>query len=111
MIRPQNPNIHILELTVDRLGELADEMVFLGGCATGLLITDPAAPPIRATQDVDVIAEVGTLAAYHRLSERLRQKGFAEDQSPDRTGVVIGVIEEISRVGLRSGLNQERSDT
>ena len=31
-------------LAVEQLGELVDEMVFLGGCATGLLITDPAAP-------------------------------------------------------------------
>jgi predicted nucleotidyltransferase len=99
MIRAQNPNIQILELAVDRLGELADEVVFLGGCATGLLITDPAAPPIRATQDVDVITEVGTLAEYHRLSKRLRHKGFAEDQSPDAPicrwvapGVVLDIM-------------------
>jgi predicted nucleotidyltransferase len=97
--RAQNPNIQILELAVDRLGELTNELVFLGGCATGLLLTDPAAPPIRATQDVDVITEVATLAEYHRLSARLRQKGFAEDQSPDAPicrwvapGVVLDVM-------------------
>jgi hypothetical protein len=98
MIRAQNPNIRILELAVERLGSLANDMVFLGGCATGLLITDPAAPPIRATQDVDVITEVASLAAYHRLSQRLREQGFAEDQSPDApicrwvsAGVVLAV--------------------
>jgi len=32
-------------------------MVFLGGCATGLLITDTAAPPIRVTRDVDAIVQ------------------------------------------------------
>jgi hypothetical protein len=37
-----DPNLEILKLAVDQLGELADEMVFLGGCATGLLVTDPA---------------------------------------------------------------------
>jgi len=36
----RNPNIDILELAVHQLDVLADEMVFLGGCATGLLITD-----------------------------------------------------------------------
>jgi len=40
----QNPNYEVLLLAVDQLGILADEMVFLGGCATGLLITDSAAP-------------------------------------------------------------------
>ena len=44
MIRNQNPNLEILILAIEQLGGLTDEMVFLGGCATGLLITDPAAP-------------------------------------------------------------------
>lgn len=58
MAREWNPNLKILELAVAELGELADEMVFVGGCATGLLITDPAAPAIRFTQDVDAIVQV-----------------------------------------------------
>ena len=41
MARTQNPNLDILILAVDQLGTLTDDMVFLGGCATGLLITDP----------------------------------------------------------------------
>lgn len=83
MRRVSNPNLEIMEIAVARLGVLVEEMVFLGGCATGLLITDAVAPPIRATKDVDVIAEVASLHAYHRLSERLREIGFSEDQSPD----------------------------
>ena len=72
-----------MEAAVARLGALAEEMVFLGGCATGLLITDTVAPPIRVTKDVDVISEVASLIEYHRLSKRLRELGFSEDQSPD----------------------------
>jgi hypothetical protein len=49
-------------VAVKLLDELADRLVFVGGCATGLLLTDIAAPPIRATQDVDVITEVTTMA-------------------------------------------------
>jgi len=81
--RERNPNIGILELAVDQLGELADEMVFLGGCATGLLITDPAAPSIRVTQDVDAIVQVVSRAEYYQLSEKLREKEFREDVSDD----------------------------
>ena len=83
MPRQRNPNLAILELAVERLGPLVDELVFLGGCATGLLLTDAAAPPIRATQDVDVITGVASLPAYHRLSAQLRKRGFREDQSPE----------------------------
>lgn len=53
MASNHHPNLEILEQAVELLGDLADEMVFLGGCATGLLISDAAAPPIRVTQDVD----------------------------------------------------------
>lgn len=83
MRRAANPNLEIMEIAVARLGALAGEMVFLGGCATGLLITDAGAPPIRATKDVDAIAEVASLIEYHRLSKRLRDLGFSEDHSTD----------------------------
>ena len=33
-----HPNIKILTLAAERLGELTEKLVFLGGCATGLLI-------------------------------------------------------------------------
>ena len=83
MARIGNPNLEILMFAVKQLGKLADEMVFLGGCATGLLITDEAAPPIRVTRDVDAIVQVVSLADYHQLSDKLREQGFREDQSDD----------------------------
>lgn len=83
MARIQNPNLEILMLAVDQLGELADQMVFVGGCATGLLITDLAAPPIRVTRDVDAIVQVASRADYYQLSEALRSQGFSEDMSDD----------------------------
>ena len=78
-----NPNIKMLEAAAARLGTMAKKMVFVGGCATGMLLTDPAASPVRATLDVDVIIEVTTLARYHWFSEQLRQLGFIEDTSED----------------------------
>ncbi|MDH3975074.1 MAG: hypothetical protein OEV42_12405 [Deltaproteobacteria bacterium] len=81
MIKGRNPNMEILSAAVRQLGSLADEMVFLGGCATPLLMTDPAAPEARVTMDVDVITEVASRSDYYRLSERLRERGFEEDQS------------------------------
>ena len=83
MVRNQNPNLEILKLAVEQLGELSDKMIFLGGCATGLLITDQAAPPIRVTRDVDAIVEVASRADYYELSDKLRSRGFTEDSSDD----------------------------
>lgn len=83
MPKIQNPNLELLTLAVERLEELTDVMVFLGGCATGLLITDPAAPPIRITRDVDAIVQVLSLADYRQLEKQLRAHGFNEDTSTD----------------------------
>jgi hypothetical protein len=65
MSRRRNPNLELLEAAIGQLGTLADELVFIGGCATGLLLTDPGAPPLRVTRDVDVMVEVATLSRYH----------------------------------------------
>lgn len=99
MTKEQNPNLEMLSITVDYLGELVDELVFLGGSATGLLITDSAAPTIRVTKDVDVISQVTTKAAYYRLGDKLREQGFTEDASDDapicrwrKSGVLLDVM-------------------
>jgi len=83
MPSPRNPNLEILLLAANRLGPLVDEMVFLGGCVTGLLVTDSAAPPIRPTKDVDVISEVLSRSDYYRLADKLRELGFREDSSEE----------------------------
>ena len=79
MANTQNPNLEILELAIHQLGELADDLVFVGGCATGLLLTDPAAAPVRATFDIDAIAQVLSRAEYYQFAEKLKEKGFRED--------------------------------
>jgi len=43
-----------------RLGSMRDEVTFLGGASTSLLITDPAYPQVRPTLDVDVIVEIAS---------------------------------------------------
>lgn len=63
-----DPNIELLTRVVQ----------VLGGCATALLITDPAASPVRATQDVDAVVAVVSLAEYHQLGAALRARGFSQ---------------------------------
>ena len=72
-------------LAADYLEPLLDRVVFVGGAVAGFLITDPAAPGVRSTVDVDVIVEVASLGDYHRLEDRLRQLGLkqsVEDEEP-----------------------------
>jgi hypothetical protein len=48
----KDPNLALLEAAVTLLQPLLEELVFAGGCATGLLISDSAAGRIRPTKDV-----------------------------------------------------------
>jgi predicted nucleotidyltransferase len=81
MVRVAQANLAMVRLVAERLGDLQERVVFLGGAATALLITDAAAPDVRATLDVDVIVEIGTGPDYYRLGESLRAIGFTEDAS------------------------------
>lgn len=71
-------NLKSLILIANRLDELCNEVTFVGGCITDLLITDKAAPDVRYTVDVDCIVNVITKHEYHSLSNKLRNKGFKE---------------------------------
>ena len=79
----QNPNLATLELVAAALGELCNELVLVGGCSVGFLISDPAAPPIRETIDVDLVAEITNITEYYSLCEKLRARGFSQSADQD----------------------------
>ncbi|MCK4869845.1 MAG: hypothetical protein KAS93_01920 [Gammaproteobacteria bacterium] len=68
----------MLCLAATRLGVLKDDVVFLGGCAVVLFITDPLAPDVRPTNDVDCVVDVFSLSHYHQLAEKLKGCGFKQ---------------------------------
>jgi hypothetical protein len=76
-----DPNRALFESVVSLLAPVLDELVFVGGCTTGILVSDPAARGIRPTRDVDAIVDVTSYAQYTALSDRLRTLGLVEDTS------------------------------
>ena len=82
-MNPGDPNVAKVELVAQALGELREQVVFVGGCAVGLLLTDPAAAPPRVTYDVDLVAEVAALRGYHRLEREFSRRGFERDMAAD----------------------------
>jgi hypothetical protein len=76
-----DPNRALFELVLDLLRPLLEELVFVGGCATGLLVSDPAVGGIRPTKDVDAIVDVTSYTKYEALSGRLRSLGLTEDST------------------------------
>jgi hypothetical protein len=78
-----DPNLRLLKEAARLLIPVLDELVFVGGCTTGLFISDEGAGDVRPTFDVDAITEITSYAAYASFSERLRNLGFTEDTSED----------------------------
>lgn len=54
-----SPALEWVRIVAERLGDVVEDVVFLGGAIVELLITDPAATVARPTKDVDVIVEIG----------------------------------------------------
>jgi predicted nucleotidyltransferase len=69
-------NLHMLQTIAEKLEGLREQIVFVGGCATALLITDPAAPDVRQTVDVDCIVDVVAHSDYRNIEKQLRGLGF-----------------------------------
>ena len=82
-MRPDDPNYEYLLLIADALGDLRNDVIFVGGSTAGLLLTDPVAASIRATKDVDAIVEAATLQQYYELENRLPAAGFVRDVNSD----------------------------
>ncbi|WP_267222150.1 hypothetical protein [Dyella silvae] len=75
-MNPNDINLAVIELAAKELEPLLDQLTLVGGCAVGLLITDPTRPAVRATIDVDLLTEVTSLVDYYALSNELTNLGF-----------------------------------
>jgi predicted nucleotidyltransferase len=66
------------------LDELLPQVVFIGGCTTGLFLTDDfTKEQVRYTDDVDLIVNVGSYFDWTQLSERLGQLGFRDSMEQE----------------------------
>ena len=72
--------------------------MFLGGAVTGLLLTDPAAPEARYTEDVDVIVSVASRSGYYQWEEALEAQGFVHSRlagDPICRWIASGIIVDV----------------
>ena len=63
------------------LGEMNEQVIFVGGATIGLYINDPGAEDVRATKDVDITVEIASRRELESIREDLVKKGFK--QSPE----------------------------
>lgn len=83
-MRANDPNLPYLRQVAEALGDLRDQVVFVGGAVAGLLVTDPLADSVRATRDVDAVVNASR-ALFHRIEATVAERGFARDVSSDVT--------------------------
>jgi len=60
------------------LGDLLDEVVFVGGAMVGLYIDDPLAEDVRPTKDIDLTFQIATAGQLERIRTAMIQKGFLQ---------------------------------
>lgn len=74
----QGELLAMLETVAEALDDdLCQQMVFVGGCSTAVLITDEITlQEVRATDDVDLIIGLNGMAQWMQLQETLNKKGF-----------------------------------
>ncbi|MCR8923438.1 hypothetical protein NO559_11680 [Dasania sp. GY-MA-18] len=75
----------MLATVAKALGDvLLRDVVFVGGCATALLVTDEVTKEaVRYTEDVDLITQVMGYSQWLNLQERLKNRGFSVNQNDD----------------------------
>lgn len=72
--------IDMLSQVASALGDMVSDVVFIGGCVTGLLVEDSfTLEHVRFTDDVDLIVNIITHADWNKLQSKLRNRGFKEN--------------------------------
>ncbi|WP_295748365.1 hypothetical protein [Undibacterium sp.] len=76
---------NMIEIVAKAIGQdLLNEVAFVGGCTTGLMLDDPfSIEQVRHTDDVDLIVHVVGKVEWYSLQDRLRKQGFRETIDDD----------------------------
>jgi hypothetical protein len=93
-MRANDPNLPYLRQIAEALGDLREQVVFVGGAVAGLLVTDPLADSVRATRDVDAVVNANR-AMFHHIEAAVAQRGFVRDT---QSGVICRWIHKDSGV-------------
>jgi len=67
-------NRGVIRKVAQGLGELNEQVVYVGGATVGLYIDDPAADDVRPTKDVDISLSIASIGELERLREALSKK-------------------------------------
>jgi predicted nucleotidyltransferase len=83
MLKNSTINIKVIEKVANALGELNNDVIYVGGAIVSFYITDMGADQPRPTKDIDISVQISTYSEMDRLREQLATKGIhpASDQN------------------------------
>lgn len=75
-------NIERIQKIASALGELNNQVVYVGGAVVELYIENPELAEVRPTMDIDCVTQFVSRTDFWKFEEQLRKKGFSNDQTP-----------------------------
>ena len=82
MLNNQSINLKIVEKVALALGEINEEVIYIGGAIIALYITDQGAEEPRPTNDIDVLVQVSSYSEMEELREKLAIKQSTSSNNP-----------------------------
>ena len=76
-------NRKIIQRVAQALGELNNEVIYVGGATVSLYVNDPAADDVRPTKDIDISIKMASLSHLEEIREKLVAKGFKQTADLD----------------------------
>ena len=74
MFKNQAINLNIVEKVAMALGDINDEVIYVGGAVVSLYVTDEGAELPRPTKDIDISVQISTYAQMDQLRKKLANK-------------------------------------
>lgn len=81
-MKRKHPSLYMIEVVVKALGDLTEEVVFVGGSTVPLYLDDEGSPDPRPTDDVDCVVEVYSYPDFGNFEQKLRERGFSHSMKP-----------------------------
>ncbi|MFT6747508.1 MAG: putative nucleotidyltransferase [Glaciecola sp.] len=85
MLKNQIINLKIIEKVASTLGELNNDVIYVGGAVVSLYVTDKGAEQPRPTKDIDISVQISTYAQMDLLRIKLAEKRIF----PSASGTVM----------------------
>ncbi|MEZ4892558.1 MAG: hypothetical protein R3A50_11760 [Saprospiraceae bacterium] len=83
MLKNSAINQAVIRKIAHALGELNEQVIYVGGAVVGLYINDPAADDVRPTKNIDISMAIASLVELEDIRERLTPKGFIQSPEDD----------------------------